>query len=388
MLKIKVHIGVLVLILCLCFSTGKNMLFSQTVNLNGQITGWITSNPDRSVVSQIGLRYIPDLFVEKTLSDHLFLDANVSLDMYTSADIHNWDISQSTHEFNAYRLWVRFTTDRFETRIGLQKINFGSAVLFRPLQWFDRIDPRDPLKITDGVYGLLMRYYFQNNTNIWLWGLYGNDETKGLEVAPTTQNTIEFGGRVQIPLLTGEAGLTYHHRHADFSKLMIPIPDSTVSSSVPENRLGLDGKWDVGVGLWFEGAMIKHHTTISDLKYQRALTLGIDYTFDIGNGLMTIGEHFVSALADKAFGRGEGSSFSGLSANYPMGLVDNISAIVFHDWDNKDWYRTFTWQRIYDNWSFFLIAFWNPEKILINQIQDGNNNFSGKGFQVMVVFNH
>jgi len=54
----------------------------------------------------------------------------------------------------------------------LQKINFGSATLFRLLMWFDRIDPRDPLKLTDGVYGLLLRYYFHNNTNIWLWGLY------------------------------------------------------------------------------------------------------------------------------------------------------------------------------------------------------------------------
>jgi hypothetical protein len=364
------------------------MLFSQTVNLNGQITGWVTSNPERSYVSQIGLRYIPDLFVEKTLTDHLFFDADLSLDMYTSADIHNWEITQSSNKFSAYRLWVRVSTDRLETRLGLQKINFGSAVLFRPLQWFDRIDPRDPLKITDGVYGLLLRYYFQNNTNIWFWGLYGNDETKGLEIAPTTKNGVEFGARVQMPVLTGEAGVTYHHRQADFSQLALRIPDSTASSSVPENRLGLDGKWDVGVGVWVEGALIHHQTDIRGLKYQRALALGIDYTFDVGNGLTTIGEHFISTLADKAFGRGEENSFSGLSVNYPMGLVDNISAIIFYDWDNKDWYRTFTWQRIYDNWSFFLLAFWNPEELLLNQIQDGNNNFSGKGFHVMVVFNH
>jgi hypothetical protein len=366
----------------------KNILFSQTVNFKGQITGWVTSNPKRSFVSQIGLRYIPDLFIEKSLSDQLYLDADISLDMYTSADIHNWEISQSTIKFDAYRLWARLSTNRLETRLGLQKINFGSAVLFRPLQWFDRIDPRDPLKITDGVYGLLMRYYFQNNSNIWLWGLYGNDEPKGLEIAPTTKNDVEFGGRVQIPVLTGEAGLTYHHRQADFSQLTIPHPDSSASTSVPENRLGLDGKWDVGVGLWIESTLVQHQTDIAGLQYQRALTLGIDYTFDIGNGLTTIGEHFVSEFSEKAFGRGDGNSFSGLSANYPMGLVDNISAIIFYDWDNKDWYRTVTWQRLYDNWSFFLLAFWNPDELMLNQIQDSNNNFSGKGFHVMVVFNH
>jgi hypothetical protein len=364
------------------------MLFSQTINFKGQLTGWITSNPQRSAISQIGLRYIPDLFIEKALTDQLILDADISLDMYTSADVHNWEISQTSNKFRAYRFWARLSTDRLETRLGLQKINFGSAVLFRPLQWFDRVDPRDPLRITDGVYGLLLRYYFQNNTNIWLWGLYGNDKPKGLEIAPTTKDNIEIGGRVQMPVLTGEAGLTYHHREADFSQLMLPNSDSTASSSVPENRLGLDGKWDVGVGLWFEGALIQHRTDIVGLKYQRALTFGIDYTFDVGNGLTTIGEHFISALADKAFGKGKESSFSGLSANYPLGLVENISGIVFYDWDNKDLYRTFTWPRLYDNWSFFLIAFWNPDNILQNQIQDSNNNFSGKGLHVMVVYNH
>ena len=57
---------------------------------------------------------------------------------------------------------------------GLQKINFGSATMLRPLMWFDQVDPRDPLQLTDGVWGVLGRYYFLNNANIWLWGLYGN----------------------------------------------------------------------------------------------------------------------------------------------------------------------------------------------------------------------
>jgi hypothetical protein len=387
MYKIKANIaGYMFLYLFLL--AGKNMLFSQTTSFNGQITAWISSNPNRSVISQIGLRYIPDLFIEKALTNDIFLDADISLDMYTTADIHDWDISQWKNKFNAYRLWARLSTDRLETRLGLQKINFGSAVLFRPLQWFDRIDPRDPLKITDGVYGLLMRYYFQNNMNIWFWGLYGNDEPKGLELAPTAKNNIEFGGRIQMPLYTGEVGLTYHHREADFSQLSIPIPDSTVSSSVPENRLGLDGKWDIGVGLWFEGTLIQHKTDLDDLKYQRALTLGMDYTFDVGNGLTVIGEYFVSALANKAFENGEGKRFSGLSVNYPMGLVDNLAAILFYDWDNKDWYRTLTWQRIYDNWSFFLMGFWNPEELLFIQNQDRTGTFSGKGIHIMIVFNH
>jgi len=56
-------------------------------------------------------------------------------------------------------MWIRLSTKQFELRAGLQKINFGSATLLRPLMWFDKIDPRDPLQLTDGVYALLARYY-------------------------------------------------------------------------------------------------------------------------------------------------------------------------------------------------------------------------------------
>ena len=155
-----------------------------------------------------------------------------------------------------------------------------------------------------------------------------------------------------------------------------------------ENRLGLDGKWGVGVGLWFEGAISRHKTDIPDLKYQRGLTLGVDYTFGIGNGLNVLGEHNITDFSDSAFGSGEGVNISGLSANYPLGLVDNVSTIVSYEWENNDWYRTFTWQRLYDNWSFFLIGFWNPQQTLLIESQDTNSNFSGTGFQLMVVFNH
>lgn len=33
---------------------------------------------------------------------------------------------------------------------------------------------REPSQLTDGVYGVLVKYYFQNNANLWAWGLIGN----------------------------------------------------------------------------------------------------------------------------------------------------------------------------------------------------------------------
>ena len=366
----------------------QNVALSQNITLNGQLSGWLIANDEDPLVSQIGIRYIPELAIEKAIDDQYVIDALISLNTYGTINFYDSEDTDIEARIRPYRIWGRVGSNRFETRIGLQKLNFGSATLFRPLRWFDRIDPRDPLQLTEGVYGLLMRYYFQNNSNIWLWGLYGNDDPKGREIAPTTENSIEFGGRVQMPLFTGEAALSYHHREADFSQLSIPVTDQSANTSVPEDRIGLDGKWDVGVGVWFEGALSRYQTDIPGLKYQRALTLGIDYTFNIGNGLYVLGEHNISELADTAFGSGEGSDISGLSMSYPLGLMDTVSAIVSYDWSNEDWYRTFTWQRLYDKWSFFVIGFWNPDQLLPIQNLDTNNNFSGKGVQLMVVLNH
>jgi hypothetical protein len=290
-------------------------------------------------------------------------------------------------EIKPYRGWFRLSTNKFEIRVGLQKINFGSAMIFRPLMWFDRVDPRDPLQLTDGVYAMLARYTFLNNANIWLWGLYGNDDTKGWELTPTEKKTSEYGGRVQSPLWTGEIGVTYHHRRADLSSL-IPMPMDTSSFIAPEDRLGLDGKWDVGIGVWIESVLIRQESDLLLMRYQRQWTVGADYTFAVGNGLYAATEYFRSDNPREPFASSEGRGFSALSLNYPIGVVDQVSAMFYRDWNNHEWYRLMTWQRTYDNWSFYLIGLWDPKNIQLYSNQTGENPFAGTGLQIMVVFNH
>ncbi|MCK4930924.1 MAG: hypothetical protein KAT01_02070, partial [Candidatus Aminicenantes bacterium] len=194
-----------------------NQAFPQTFGHKGMVAGWLMGKFEEKVNPQLGFRYIPELAFETTLSEKYTLDAELSLDLFGYARFSSLTDVTTDGDIDPYRLWTRFSSSQFEARVGLQKINFGSAMLFRPLMWFDRLDPRDPLQLTDGVYGLLMRYYFVNNSNIWLWGLYGNEDPKGLEVVPTKKGTVEFGGRIQAPLWTGELAFTYHHRNAEYS---------------------------------------------------------------------------------------------------------------------------------------------------------------------------
>lgn len=357
-----------------------------TIGLNGLVTGWITGNFKKLSDPFLGIRYIPEFTLKESLSPGLTMDFEISLNAFGTAQMHSFKDTQTDGDVDLYRMWGRLSTSRFEARIGLQKINFGSATLLRPLMWFDSIDPRDPLQLTDGVYAMLFRYYFLNNANIWVWGLYGNDNLKGWDFFPSKPKSIEYGGRIQLPLGTGEWALTYHHRKMDPTKG--PFDLAKNDSFVPEDRYALDGKWDVGVGLWLESTLTHQRTDLLPSPWQRAINIGLDYTFGLGNGLHALAETFFYTISERAFGSGEGLTFSALSLGYPLGLLDNLSCIFYYDWDNEDFYSFLNWRRTYDNWTINIIGFWNPERFQIYQNLPENSLYAGKGFQIMVVFNY
>jgi hypothetical protein len=359
--------------------------YSQDIEWNGMLAGWGTASYSEKMNGMLGARYVPALNITCPIKEKFSLDSEISFNAWASAIFWSDDSIVLNEKFKPYRIWLKFSGDRFEVRAGLQKINFGSALMLRPLMWFDRIDPRDPLQITDGVYGLLGRYYFLNNTNIWMWVLYGNDDPKGWEFAGTWRKWPELGGRVQIPVLTGEIAGTCHFRQADFRESGM-YDTIAYEDPVNESRIGLDGKFDLLLGLWFEGAMTRQD--LEKYGYQRYLNLGADYTFNIGKGLNIMTEFFTFSNSDKAFNRGNGTSFSAVSLTYPFSIICNLNAIVFYDWSNSDLYNfvNLSWQ--FDKWSFYLMGFWNPDRFQVYPGMEEANLFAGKGIQVMAVLNH
>ena len=364
-------------------------LFSQTVHLKGEASAWTYLRETSLSESEFAVRYIPTLSIFHEIHPEFRVDVEASIRALGIGTFGSPDRFVDDAEFKAYRLWLRFSRPQFELRGGLQKINFGSALLLRPLMWFDRIDPRDPLQITDGVYALLGRYYFINNANIWLWGLYGNDEVKGWEVIPSDDQSIEYGGRFQYPIGTGEFALTYHRRKADLgnSPLSVIAPTETI---ITEQRLALDGKWDFEIGIWFEAALVAQNSDALPIRHRNFLTLGADYTLPLGSGLRTLGEHLFLSLSRDAFGTDETFNFSALLLDYNFGLLDRFTTIVFYDWDSKQFSRYASWGRLYDRWSFYFNVFWNPEQTnLIAFQQDSMRSLGrGTGLQLMVAFNH
>jgi hypothetical protein len=363
------------------------LLHAQNYEFHGQASGWFSWGNQASERLRLGGRYIPAFSLQKSLSKNVNVDFELSLNAYGNGYLKKSNDFETDGDIKPYRVWIRFSTSQFETRVGLQKINFGPALLLRSLMWFDRIDPRDPLQITDGVYGVLMRYYFLNNANIWIWGLFNNEnKTKGWEILASKQDSWEYGGRAQAPLLTGELGLTYHHRTIGDQDL-IDLP-AMQERYFPENRYAVDGRWDVGIGLWFEASMIHQKIPDYPYRYRKTFTLGMDYTFGFGNGVHVLSEHFEMVFSRDAWGSGEKTRFTALSLDYPLGLLDQVRLMVYYDWDNRELYRFISWQRTYDKWSFYIMGYWNPEKFLIYQNQDQVNLFTGIGIQIMAVFNH
>jgi hypothetical protein len=312
------------------------------------------------------LQYIPNLRISNSLSMARLVDFEASFYLYV-----NLEDGETSDDFRPYRLNLRYATKQSEIQLGLQKINFGPAQLLRSLMWFDRQNPTDPLNFAEGVWGIRYRYYFLNNANIWLWGLYGNDKPKGYEAHGTEKKIPEFGFRTQLPVSHGEIGCTFHTR---------TINDERRYDAF---RFALDGRWDWVLGWWFE-AVLSHRDLNFPYEFGKMLTLGADYTFGIGNGLYLLGEHMINQTSEDLLSMNQQYRFSAIMLNYPLGMFDNLSLMAFYSWDTDDIVQYASWQRTYDKIALNLALFHYPNM----QISVINTTGGGYGAQLMLIYNH
>jgi len=359
--------------------------FSQKkLEFSGELSSFFSFAPDNQLNSLAAIRYLPQLDYTSKFKNSTEFSFEAAANINGNSLFHPMDSFSSTGELKPYRLWARYSGKQFELRLGLQKINFGSAQLLRPLQWFDDVDPSDPLQFTNGVYGFLGRYYFLNNANIWFWALYGNENPRGLEAFGSNKKKPELGGRIQFSLMSGELAFSYHHRTANAENLEI----MQSMDSIPENKIGIDGKWDLGVGLWFEAAFVKKEIAIPNFKYQEMLNVGSDYTFDIGNGLNLSVEHLALAYDEKAFQFNQLYHITSFLVNYSIGFFDQISLYGFYLWDNKKIMPLINYQHDFKHFSTYLMAYYTPK---LKQNILGNNysqQLTGSGLRLIIVFNH
>ena len=353
--------------------------------VGGQLSGFAGYAPEDPLEGIAGGRYLPEMNYALKFQNNHQLDLDIGANLYGNAQVHPFDTSHSNGGINLYRLWARYTGKQIEVRAGLQKINFGSATLLRPLQWFDDIDPTDPLQFSNGVYGILGRVYFLNNANIWLWILAGNKNPRGFELIPNNPDIPEFGGRLQLPVQKGEVAVTYHHRTADSRE----APGIPACEKIPENKYAVDAKWDIGIGLWFEASWIQKSRNIGALTNQSMLTAGADYTLGIGNGLNIGAEHLFISTDSTAFAFDNNLHVSAFMLTYPLGLFDRISGYLFYLWQN-DGTLSFmiNYQHSFSRFSLFVMPYYTPKMEQNLFTHRYNQSLTGPGIRIMAVFNH
>jgi len=121
---------------------------------------------------------------------------------------------------------------------------------------------------------------------------------------------------------------------------------------------------------------------------QEILNLGTDNTYSIGNGLNVVFEQLLLSYDQRALAFSQSISFTGLSLSYPISTIDNLNVISYYDWANKTSYNFLNLKRQFNKISFYIMAFWNPINYQLPQQGNSANYYSGKGIQLMLVFNH
>jgi hypothetical protein len=347
--------------------------YGQDFQFHGQASTWETGTKlNNEWNNNFGVRYFPQVNYSYSFDENNLLNGEVLLNTYYTTDFHSDD-----YNLKLYRAIVRYTTTQSETQLGLQKINFGPAQLLRTLMWFDSVDPRDPLKLTDGVYGLRYKYSFLNNSIFWVWGLYGNSKPKGYEINATAKDKPEFGGRYQFQVPLGEAGATLHTREVNLGRF-----------NYRENRYALDGRWDIGIGAWFEAAVQQSQTTLLPYQWNKMVTVGGDYTFGTGNGIYVLAENMTSIASVNLSGNNVSRNVSAMMATYPVSVLDNIAVQEYYDWQGKNIYQYYQWQRTYDNVILNLGLFHYPANGSGILPRNSSIPVAGYGFQLTVIYNY
>lgn len=377
----------LVTVLIFNMLQGAISLSGQSFSFAGQVSAMHVSKFSKPWQSLTGLRYLPEIKWNTPVGKTLKFDVEASANAFGQVGILTPDSLSADINLKPYRVWGRMATERFELRLGLQKISFGSASMLRPLMWFDHLDPRDPLQLTDGVCAILGRYFFQNNSNIWLWGILPGKTVKGWEFLAGDCRRPEFGGRLQVPAGKGELAVSVHFRYlgTDQSRASMPM---TIERPLPEYRAGLDGKWDIGPGIWFEGSYAYANLPKPETRHLRMLTIGADYTFGLGNGLTFTTEQFFYQTGPSVGKSASEIAFTAGALTYPINLTHSLSAMLFYNWTDNSWYRFVNWRISLKKVSFYLMAFWNPESFDIYQNTGNTSLMGGKGLQLLFVWNH
>ena len=343
-------------------------VIGQTFSMKGQLwSSSLTNNdiPDGQSSFESTLGYIPTFSLSKNLTNKQLFDMEWSYRLervYAGNALLN---DKKKH----HRYWVRYSSEKLEARLGLQKIIFGPSMVLRSLSWFDTIDVKDPTGQTDGVEAFRLRWFPSNTLTVWSWAIL-ND-----------QDTLSYGGRTELSTNKGEWGFTFHH---DPSKSLQTIGQMEIPIFSPQNRLAIDYRYDGYIGFWNESTRIQ----FDDLEIGM-ITIGADYTLPVANGILVMTEsmHITSKTNDST----STQLYTAFMASLPVGMIHQFMFISQIDWEENLNYHYLRWSATYDRYSLNLIVSTSPKRADYNLPEQSLSRSLvgfGTGLQIMFIYNH
>ncbi len=337
-------------------------------SIKGQFwTSALTSTdvPDGLSSIESTLGYIPTLSLFKDLSNTQLLDMEWAYRLdraYSGNSLFN---NNESH----HRYWVRYSSEKLEARLGLQKIVFGPSFVLRSLSWFDTIDLMDPTGQTDGVEAFRLRWFPSNSLSIWSWSILNN------------QDSLSFGGRAEVSINMGDLGFTYHQ---DPSKSLQTIGQIGIPISGSHNRVAIDYRYDGFIGFWNESALIS-----SDRSDIIMATVGADYTLPISNGILVMAEYM--SISNKIDSYESSQSYTALMTSMPLGMVHQLMFISQFDLEENRSYNYLRWSSTHDHYSLNFILSISPKRADYNiPKEDLPRSLAGfgTGLRFMFIYNH
>ena len=332
----------------------------QVYSYKGELSSkYLTSNDVVKGNSDYEFGYIllPTFSIEKEITSEKFIDFEYAYKI--NRDFSGGSI-RSSNDKN-YRLWIRYSSNSIELRIGLQKIIFGPSQILRSLSWFDGYNIKDPTGQTEGVNALRYQYFMNNSFSFTSW-IIKND-----------LDPLSIGSRINISSITGDYGLTYHR---ETKKKLQLIGQTGLAIENSHNRYALDYRYDGYFGFWFESVIIQKSEKSIPLG-----TIGIDYTIDLFNGVQILSETMVVESLDRQF-----SSVLLLSTS--IGFLHRAIIISQVDWNNNKTYNYLQWNTSYDKFSINYTLSINPKRSTYDF--DVGDKLTGFGLvhQIMFIYNY
>lgn len=179
----------------------------------------------------------------------------------------------------------------------------------------------------------------------------------------------------------GEMGLATNLRAVRIPENQIQLPGQ---ENAVQYKIGMDGRWDVGPGLWYECSFTGSDRNVGPFSQLALLTLGSDYTFALGNGLNLTAEHMWAAMGRSITEMDETAAFSALSMSYPINFFNQLRLLSYFDWKHQKPYTFLQYENKLSRGKLQLMAWANPE----NPVLPGREDmmlFGGLGIQIMYI---